>query len=179
MSGTALTKTEIMWYLALAVACLVLKAFFRAPDWVLFVVALTGGIVAWWCNERKKKRQIERENANRPNYVSPYSVSFDETGISSNHADGVVEKLSWSGISVIFIEVVDSLVSEPWWILLSKEGERCTFPISAKGQNDVVAEFEKRLIGYHNKATYREVGAAMMAMSGVFKVWSRESVQDV
>jgi hypothetical protein len=175
----ALTKSEIVCYLLLGILCLVLKVMFQAQDWVLVIVAVSGGLVAWAYDERKKTIQIEKEEENRPKYVSKYSVSFDEEGISSKHADGVVEELRWSEISDVYIEIVDSFLPEPWWILFNKERCRCSFPLSAVGQKDAVAEFEKRLVGFRNKATYKEVATAMVAMAGAYKVWPRHDEENV
>ena len=182
-AANAVTWTELVLYLLVAAATLAFCGPYSSPDWeivaIIISVASCAIIFFLLVHAAMGKRQKTSMRADRPKYVSPYLVSCDETGISSIYADGSNQSLKWSEVSRIWIQIDESFLPEPWWVLYGQDGRKCVYPLSARGQDKATAEFENRLDGFQCNATYLALSEAMGAMSGVFKIWVRPDASQI
>ena len=109
----------------------------------------------------------------RKKYVSPYSVTFNDEGISTFFENQPHEKISWAAIVGILIEIKQQgWLSVPYWYVSGKDSG-IVFPSDAVGHEALLGEFKSKLPGYHSAQTYRVVTEAMGAQSGSFLVWKR------
>ena len=106
-------------------------------------------------------------------YVSPYSVTFNDQGISTFFERKPHETISWGAILGILIEIKEQgFLSVPYWYVSGKDGG-IVFPSDAVGHEELLNEFKLKLPGYHNAQTYRTITDAMGAQTGSFIVWKR------
>lgn len=171
-----LSRTEIFLYLIAAAVLFVLHIFFGVPDWLLIVLAICLGLMAWYIEEQIKIRQKAKDDIKqiRPKYVSPYAVSFDDTEVTVSLNGEKKESVAWEELFVIVIQIEnEGFVDVPYWILGAKSGN-CFYPSDAVGHEALSEQFEKRLPGYYSNATFKVIGEIMVATSGGAVVWERQ-----
>lgn len=106
-------------------------------------------------------------------YVSPYSVTFNDEGISTFFETAPHEKISWDAVLGVLIEIKQQgFLDVPYWYVSGKDSG-IVFPSDAVGHEALLNEFASKLPGYHNAETYRVITEAMGAQTGSFLVWKR------
>lgn len=116
-----------------------------------------GKFVAWF----RRKRE---ERAAAVMFERQVVVRFDEVGLSAAYPDGSGQKISWSEVDCVAIEMNDS---GPWgadvWWLLEGKGKRCTYPQGATGDAEALAEYPRRFPGFSDAAVIEAMGCTSNA----------------
>jgi hypothetical protein len=182
-AANAIAWTELLLYFLVAAATLAFRVPYSSPDWELVAIIISGVscaiIFCLLAHAAMGKPPRTSQRADRPKYVSPYLVSCDETGISVMYEVGNNQGLKWTEISRIWVQIDEGFLPEPWWVLYGQDGRRCVFPLSARGQEKAITEFESRLDGFRSKASYIAISEAMGAMSGAFNIWVRPDAPQI
>lgn len=91
-------------------------------------------------------------------------VRFDDNGISAAYPDGSVESVLWSDVDRIAIHTNDSgpWGADVWWLVEGKRG-RCVYPQGATGDQEALAEYQKRFSGFDDAAVIAAMGCTSNA----------------
>jgi hypothetical protein len=98
------------------------------------------------------------------------TVSFDESGIRCERADGSIESVLWSDLQAVWIQTTDAgpFAEDVFWVLAGRESG-CVVPSEAAGAAELLERLQK-LPGFEN-------GAVIAAMASTehrqFVCWQR------
>jgi hypothetical protein len=107
-------------------------------------------------------------------YESPYEVQFDDVEVRVLFKGKPHENVAWSEIKVVGVQIDESFLPAPWWVLSGGTKSGCLYPSEAKGSMEMLTELQRRLPGFDNKA----VVVAMGLMEGGMLVWSAKPKAD-
>lgn len=111
-------------------------------------------LIAWFQRKRQASLFPEREIV----------VKLDATGITSTYPRGEVQTIAWSEVQRVLIETNDSgpWGADVWWIL-EGEAKRCTYPMGATGEQEALAEYQRRFPGFDDVAVIEAMGSTSNA----------------
>jgi predicted metal-dependent HD superfamily phosphohydrolase len=99
---------------------------------------------------------------------SAYAVTCDDDGVTVARDGKAVESVRWADMTSVSIEIDDSFLPQPWWIVRGANGG-CMYPNDARGAEAALDPLAGRLPGFD----YAAVIKAMGLTSGGVVVWQR------
>ena len=102
------------------------------------------------------------------------TVTFDSKAIYCNKPNNVNEFISWEKLDAVLIETTDQgpISADVFWLLLSKDmSEGCIFPQGANGEEELIAELQKKLPNFNNSMLIK---AMTSVENQKFLIWKRE-----
>jgi predicted metal-dependent HD superfamily phosphohydrolase len=97
---------------------------------------------------------------------SSYAVSCDDDGMTVARDRKKVESVRWADITSVLIEIDDTWLPQPWWIVRGANGG-CMYPNDARGAEAALERLASRLPAFD----YAAVINAMGLTSGGVIVW--------
>jgi len=108
----------------------------------------------------------------RPAPTPPVTVSFDDSGVRCERADGSIESVLWSDLQMVWIQTTDSgpCADDVFWVLAGRESG-CVAPSEAPGMAELIERLQK-LPGFDNRAV---IAAMASTENRQFVCWQRQA----
>jgi len=156
-----LSATEAGLYLVAVLIFAAAYVLWEAPRWLLYIFVGVAGVLSFMVRGRPASKKENR-------CVSPYVVSFDETGVTVSIAGTKRESVAWGELIFVGIRIeTQGFIDLPYWVLGGRTGG-CLYPSDALGNELLLQELQSRLPDFDNEAVVRGMGL----LEGVV-VWTR------
>ena len=104
------------------------------------------------------------------------TVTFDSKAIYCNKPNNVKEFISWEKLDAVLIKTTDQgpMLEDVFWLLLSKDmSEGCIFPQGATGEEELIAELQKKLPNFDNEMLIK---AMTSVENQKFLIWEKNII---
>jgi hypothetical protein len=101
-------------------------------------------------------------------------VTFDERTITVRYSGGATRTIDWDELTMVGIKTTDEgpFVADVFWGLHGPDGgPRVVYPQGATGDGELLAEMQRRLVGFDDTQLIMAMGSTSNAF---FVIWQRE-----
>jgi hypothetical protein len=133
------------------------------------VGGVVGGIAYLYLDHRGQRARRSTPTTPRAPYVSPFAVRFDDVEVVVTREGAPFERVRWDDLVTVGVNIDDSPLPQPWWMLFGRLSKSAHYPSDAQGASEMLPELQRRLAGFDNAGVIRAMGM----MSGGVVLWER------
>jgi hypothetical protein len=131
---------------------------------VVAIVVIIGIVLGLRWRVRKGHRSVLMPEA-------LYTVTFNDRTITTRHPNGDTRTIEWDELMLVGIKTTDEgpFVADVFWGLHGLDGKpQVIYPQGATGEEEVLAEMQRRLANFDNRQLIRAMGSTRNAF---FVIW--------